>query len=83
LYFGIGRSGHLRAAQAVEPAQRARSAATVQNIDAGATNAFRAVYGKAYLELVSKLPHVLGLFYDLPTGLLAAEVRPTAVSGRS
>lgn len=27
--------------------------------------AFRQVYGKAYLDLVGKMPHMLGLFYDL------------------
>src|SRR5438093_13155282 len=27
--------------------------------------AFRRVYGKAYLDLVNKAPHVLGYFYDL------------------
>ena len=30
------------------------------------TNAlFRRIYGKAYLDLVNKAPHVLGYFYDL------------------
>ena len=41
--------------------------AEVRNIDVlEFTNAaFRRVYGKAYLDLVNKAPHVLGYFYDL------------------
>lgn len=41
--------------------------ATVKNIDVlTLTNAaFRRVYGKAYLDLVNKAPHVLGYFYDM------------------
>lgn len=41
--------------------------ATVQNVDVlSLTNAaFRRVYGKTYLDLVNKAPHVLGYFYDL------------------
>jgi len=39
----------------------------VQNIDVlELTNlAFRQIYGRAYLDLVNKAPHVLGYFYDL------------------
>jgi processive 1,2-diacylglycerol beta-glucosyltransferase len=39
----------------------------VRNIDVlELTNAaFRGLYGKAYLDLVNKAPHVLGYFYDL------------------
>lgn len=61
-------AGHLRAAQAVELALRELDpAATVRNVDVlELTNAaFRRVYGKAYLDLVNKAPHVLGYFYDL------------------
>src|SRR5262249_7710887 len=61
-------AGHLRAAQAVELALReVVPAATVRNVDVlGLTNtAFRRLYGKLYLELVNKAPHVLGYFYDL------------------
>jgi processive 1,2-diacylglycerol beta-glucosyltransferase len=61
-------AGHLRAAQAVELACRqAYPEFIVHNIDVlEYTNAaFRQVYGKAYLDLVNKAPHVLGLFYDL------------------
>jgi processive 1,2-diacylglycerol beta-glucosyltransferase len=61
-------AGHLRAAQAVELALRQLDpAAVVKNVDVlELTNApFRRVYGKAYLDLVNKVPHVLGYFYDL------------------
>ncbi len=61
-------AGHLRAAQAVELALRQLDpSAEVRNIDVlEFTNAaFRRVYGKAYLDLVNKAPHVLGYFYDL------------------
>ena len=61
-------AGHLRAAQAVELALReVVPAATVRNLDVlEMTNAaFRRLYGRAYLDLVNKAPHVLGYFYDL------------------
>ena len=61
-------AGHLRAAQAVELALRqSRPDAIVQNVDLlDMTNAaFRQLYGKAYLDLVNKAPHVLGYFYDM------------------
>lgn len=61
-------AGHLRAAQAVELALRqVVPEADVQNVDVlTMTNAaFRHVYGKAYLDLVNKAPHVLGYFYDV------------------
>lgn len=60
-------AGHLRAAQAVELALRQLDPeALVKNVDVlELTNAaFRRVYGKAYLDLVNKAPHVLGYFYD-------------------
>jgi processive 1,2-diacylglycerol beta-glucosyltransferase len=61
-------AGHLRAAQAVELALRQVAPnAVVQNLDVlSLTNAaFRQMYGKAYLDLVNRAPHVLGYFYDL------------------
>src|SRR5215471_7670552 len=61
-------AGHLRAAEAVELALReVAPQATVRNLDVlELTNsAFRRVYGKAYLDLVNRAPHVLGYFYDL------------------
>src|SRR5206468_8572519 len=61
-------AGHLRAAEAVEAALRQTvPEATVRNIDVlEMTNAlFRRVYGKFYLDLVNRAPHVLGYFYDM------------------
>jgi processive 1,2-diacylglycerol beta-glucosyltransferase len=61
-------AGHLRAAQAVELALRETVPnANVMNLDVlQLTNAaFRRLYGKAYLDLVNRAPHVLGYFYDL------------------
>lgn len=61
-------AGHLRAAQAVELALReVVPDALVRNVDVlDSTNAaFRRLYGKFYLDLVNKAPHVLGYFYDL------------------
>src|SRR4029077_20322663 len=61
-------AGHLRAAQAVELALRQLDPeAIVKNVDVlELTNPlFRRLYGKAYLDLVNKAPHVLGYFYAL------------------
>jgi processive 1,2-diacylglycerol beta-glucosyltransferase len=61
-------AGHLRAAEAVEEAARELDpAATVRHIDVlTLTNQmFRRLYGTAYLDLVNKMPHALGYFYDL------------------
>ncbi len=61
-------AGHLRAAEAVEAAARELDPqATVKHIDVlTLTNkVFRQVYGRAYLDLVNKMPHALGYFYDL------------------
>ncbi len=61
-------AGHLRAAQAVELALRElRPEAHVRNVDVlEMTNSlFRRLYGKAYVDLVNRAPHVLGYFYDL------------------
>jgi processive 1,2-diacylglycerol beta-glucosyltransferase len=61
-------AGHLRAAQAVELALRQRLPdAVVKNVDVLqlTTATFRRLYGRAYLDLVNKAPHVLGFFYDL------------------
>jgi processive 1,2-diacylglycerol beta-glucosyltransferase len=61
-------AGHLRAALAVLLALRELAPdATIKNVDVlTLTNAaFRRLYGKAYLDLVNKAPHVLGYFYDL------------------
>jgi processive 1,2-diacylglycerol beta-glucosyltransferase len=61
-------AGHLRAAQAIELALReVAPAATVRNLDVlqWTNTAFQRLYGKFYLDLVNKAPHVLGYFYDL------------------
>ena len=61
-------AGHMRAAEAVEAALRqTQPQAHVKNVDVlQLTNtAFRRVYGKAYLDLVNRVPHVLGYFYDM------------------
>jgi len=61
-------AGHLRAAEAVEQAlHRIAPDTNVLNVDIlTLTNAaFRRVYGRGYLDLVNKAPHVLGYFYDL------------------
>lgn len=60
-------AGHVRAAQAVELALKELAPdARVENVDVlELTNAaFRRVYGKAYLDLVNRAPHVLGYIYD-------------------
>jgi processive 1,2-diacylglycerol beta-glucosyltransferase len=57
----------MRAAEAVELALRHTvPEAHVQNVDVlEMTNrVFRRVYGKFYLDLVNKAPHLLGFFYD-------------------
>jgi processive 1,2-diacylglycerol beta-glucosyltransferase len=61
-------AGHIRAAEAVELALKQLAPdAHVKNVDlmTCATAAFRRVYAKSYLDLVSKAPHLLGYFYDL------------------
>ena len=61
-------AGHLRAAQAMELAFRQLAPdAIVKNIDVlTLTNAaFRRLYGRAYLDLVNRAPHILGYIYDM------------------
>src|SRR4051812_17525544 len=61
-------AGHMRAAQAVELALKELApSATIKNIDVlTLTNAaFRRIYGKAYLDLVNRAPHLLGYVYDM------------------
>lgn len=60
-------AGHLRAAEALEKTFKARNAAAeVRNIDVlNYTNPlFRRLYGKAYLDMVNRMPEVLGWMYD-------------------
>lgn len=61
-------AGHMRAAQAVELALReTHPDAVVRNVDVlDLTNTlFRRVYGKSYLDLVNRAPHMLGHLYDM------------------
>lgn len=60
-------AGHLRAAEAIEKAfNQSKIAKEVKNIDVlNYTNPlFRRLYGKAYLDMVNKMPEVLGWMYD-------------------
>jgi processive 1,2-diacylglycerol beta-glucosyltransferase len=60
-------AGHLRAAEALEKTfKQANAAAEVKNIDVlNYTNPlFRRLYGKAYIDMVNKMPEVLGWMYD-------------------
>lgn len=61
-------AGHVRAAEAVTLALRELAPdASVENHDVlNFTNAtFRTLYGRFYLDLVNRAPHVWGYFYDL------------------
>ncbi|MGC2236982.1 MAG: glycosyltransferase [Pyrinomonadaceae bacterium] len=60
-------AGHLRAAEALEKAfKQSNAAEEVRNIDVlNYTNPlFRRLYGKAYIDMVNKMPEVLGWMYD-------------------
>ena len=60
-------AGHLRAAEAIEKEfKRQMPTAEVKNIDVlNYTNPlFRRLYGKAYLDMVNRMPEVLGWMYD-------------------
>ena len=60
-------AGHLRAAEALEKEFRRQNAtAEIKNIDVlNYTNPlFRQLYGKAYIDMVNKMPEVLGWMYD-------------------
>jgi processive 1,2-diacylglycerol beta-glucosyltransferase len=61
-------AGHLRAAQAVELALRELDpTAHVENHDVMkfTNTVFRRMYATSYLDLVNRVPYVLGYFYDL------------------
>jgi processive 1,2-diacylglycerol beta-glucosyltransferase len=61
-------AGHLRAAQALELALRELDpAAHVENHDVMkfTNTVFRRMYATSYLDLVNRVPYVLGYFYDL------------------
>lgn len=60
-------AGHVRAAEALDVAlRRLDPSALVHTVDVlSLTNAlFRRLYGKAYVDLVSKNPNLAGMFYD-------------------
>lgn len=60
-------AGHMRAAQALESAFKQMNAAReVKHVDTlQYTNLiFKKLYADAYIEMVGKAPHLLGLFYD-------------------
>jgi len=60
-------AGHVRAAEAIEKAVKDLGAAKeVRHIDVLelTTKVFRAVYSKAYIDMVNKMPQVLGWLYD-------------------
>jgi processive 1,2-diacylglycerol beta-glucosyltransferase len=60
-------AGHISAANALEKEfRRQNTAAEIKNIDVlEYTNPlFRRLYGKAYLDMVNKMPEVLGWMYD-------------------
>jgi processive 1,2-diacylglycerol beta-glucosyltransferase len=60
-------AGHIRAAQAVERAiVQANAAREVRHIDTleYTNKLFRRLYAKAYLDVVNKMPDVLGWLYD-------------------
>ncbi len=60
-------AGHLRAAEAIEKEfRRQNPSAEVLNIDVlNYTNPlFRRLYGRAYLDMVNRMPEVLGWLYD-------------------
>ena len=60
-------AGHLRAAEALEKAFITQNAAAeIRNIDVlNYTNPlFRRLYGKAYIDMVNRMPEVLGWMYD-------------------
>ncbi|MEW6125949.1 MAG: glycosyltransferase [Acidobacteriota bacterium] len=60
-------AGHIRAAQAIERAMIEMNAATkIRHVDAlqFTNKIFRALYSKAYIELVNRAPDALGWLYD-------------------
>src|SRR5256885_14494250 len=60
-------AGHLRAAQAIERAIiETRAAREVRHVDTleYTNKVFRNLYSKAYIEMISRMPDVLGWLYD-------------------
>jgi processive 1,2-diacylglycerol beta-glucosyltransferase len=59
-------AGHVRAAQALEKAFRARGDCVVEHIDAirYVSKLFQRVYDKAYIAMVRRVPELMGVIYD-------------------
>ena len=59
-------AGHVRAAQALEKAFRARGDCAVAHVDALAyvSKLFQRMYDKAYIGMVRRAPELMGLLYD-------------------
>jgi len=59
-------AGHVRAAQALEKAFRARGNCEVEHIDAlqHVTKLFQRIYDKAYIRMVRRAPDLMGLLYE-------------------
>ncbi|MCU0560862.1 MAG: glycosyltransferase [Desulfobacterales bacterium] len=61
-------AGHVRAAEAIERAlQETAPGLMLKNVDvlSLASSAFRRIYGKGYLDVAHRAPHLLGYVYDL------------------
>ena len=59
-------AGHVRAAQALERALRARGDCAVEHVDAlqYVSKLFQRVYDKAYIGMVRRAPELMGVFYE-------------------
>src|SRR5260221_4410268 len=59
-------AGHVRAAQALEKAFRARGNCEVEHIDAlqHVSKLFQRLYDKAYIRMVRRAPDLMGLLYE-------------------
>jgi processive 1,2-diacylglycerol beta-glucosyltransferase len=59
-------AGHVRAAQALESAFRARGDCLVEHVDAMnyVSKLFQNIYEKAYISMVRRAPDVMGMLYD-------------------
>ncbi|MGB2675790.1 MAG: glycosyltransferase [Candidatus Acidiferrum sp.] len=59
-------AGHVRAAQALEKAFRAKGDCTVAHVDALAyvSKLFQRMYDKAYISMVRRAPELMGLLYE-------------------
>ena len=59
-------AGHVRAAQALEKAYRARGDCEVEHIDAirFVSKLFQRIYDKMYISMVRRAPELIGVLYD-------------------